>query len=140
MIPTYCHVKHDPENSQYGDCLRAALASILELDTLNVPHFVHDDAPAEIVIQRMRDYLSETGMTLFLAAYPGDGRALDSFLADMNQINPGLHYMLVGATSDGGPHVVVCCGDQIVHNPAWHGCAIKGPIDGIWQIMVVARK
>lgn len=39
MKPQDQRVMHDPENGQQGDCMRAVIASLLELDIEAVPHF-----------------------------------------------------------------------------------------------------
>lgn len=40
MKPQEMEFLHDPENGVLGDCLRACVASVLELDRAEVPHFV----------------------------------------------------------------------------------------------------
>jgi len=39
---------HDPENGTYGDCFRACIASLLERDPKDVPHFCGYDDSKEI--------------------------------------------------------------------------------------------
>lgn len=44
MIPVDQQFVHDPENGQHGDCMRACIASLLELPIADVPHFAQIDA------------------------------------------------------------------------------------------------
>lgn len=39
MIPQTQLVMHDPANGQQGDCMRAVIASLLEMKIEDVPHF-----------------------------------------------------------------------------------------------------
>jgi hypothetical protein len=55
-------------------------------------------------------------------------------------LNPSSIYVLFGSVSGGGDHCVVCEGGSIVHNPAWHGCDLIGPMsNGTWQLLVLGR-
>jgi hypothetical protein len=42
MKPIDQEFMHDPEKGIIGDCFRACIASILELDINEVPHFYRD--------------------------------------------------------------------------------------------------
>lgn len=44
MTPVDQEFMHDPERGQHGDCMRACLASILDLPREQVPHFAQLDA------------------------------------------------------------------------------------------------
>lgn len=136
MTPVRCRVKHDPPNS-YGDCVRACVATILDLDAEDVPHFYHDNPTGEVGMERMREWLRERGLAPFVTGYPPD--PLAEVLGYMNTVNPHVPYMLFGGTGD-GDHVVVCIGGKIVHNPAWYGCSIiEPPSIGHWQVVVLVR-
>lgn len=43
MIPFDMLIKHDPDRGLIGDCFRACVASILEVDPLFIPHFCEAD-------------------------------------------------------------------------------------------------
>ncbi len=140
MIPAMCRVKHDPDNEQYGDCIRAALATILDLDTEAVPHFAHDNPPAPEVVRRMREYLAPMGLTIFGVAFPGDGVSRDELLEYIGRENPEAAGLLFGRTVEDHEHVVVIQHGRVVHNPAWVGCSVVAPgEDGHWRVMVIAR-
>lgn len=132
MQPVHCRTRHDPPHS-YGDCVRACVASLLELPPEDVPHVYHDNCDGPEGMRRMREWLRERGYGLFASNY--DGVPLSEMLSFMGELNPDVHYMLFGGTGDGGDHVVICHGDKIVHNPAWYGCSLVGPAStGYWQI------
>lgn len=136
MIPAMCRVSHKPNEGQYGDCVRACIATILEVDTEKVPHFAHDDPDGVELARRVREFLAPSH-TIYAVAYPGDYSGLLDYIGEQN---PGSTYMLIGAVAGGGEHMVVCQGNHVAHNPAWYGCSLVGPGGaGYWIVWVVAR-
>lgn len=136
MTPAVSRIKHDPPHS-YGDCLRACIATVMDVQIETVPHFAADGVDGDVAMARVREYLSP--MAPFIVAWPGD-IALADLLDMMKLLNPQSTYILFGGTNDGGDHCVVCQGGKIVHNPAWYGCSIVGPLsNGTWQVLVVGR-
>ena len=142
MTPVNCRIRHDPECGQYGDCIRACIATILDVDAEDVPHFSHDDPAPETILMRVREWLCEWSrgtIGLLHLIFPGDV-GLSDMLEYMGSINPDSTYMLFGNTGPGGgDHVVVCQADRIVHDPAWHRMPIRQPgrtLDGqpLWQL------
>lgn len=74
MIPLRQRNKHDPENGVYGDCHRAALASLLELPLDEVPHFCDESIykdNAEPLSARERAWLLSRGLVSINVLYPG---------------------------------------------------------------------
>lgn len=57
MIPQEQLILHDPDNNIFGDCFRAVLASLLEKDCRDVPHFLRDNCDSSIFLARINDYL-----------------------------------------------------------------------------------
>lgn len=138
MTPVHCRVKHDPDAGTYGDCVRACVASILDLDAEEVPHFYHDNDP-QTGMTRIRAFLNDIDLAPFFAHYD-KSTPLREILQVMGQMNPNVHYILWGATNE-GDHVVVAKDDKIVHNPSWYPTAIvKAPSYGMWSVMVIARR
>lgn len=141
MKPVMCKVLHNPP-STHGDCVRACIASILEMNSDHVPHFFHDGCDGIIADSRIQDFLALHGLVRFTIVHPGD-ISLPELLAAMSDINPRAHYMLTGTTSQGGIHMVVCRGGAIVHDPDHCGWRIVGPISGDgatgWVVHVIAR-
>jgi len=140
MIPVHCRVKHDPENGMYADCMRACVASILELEPEAVPHFTDGHPPADEVYAALDDFLSGMGLAAFGVAFPGSlsfGELLEHFGA----LNPNATYMLIGRNGEGDNHCVVCQGGVVAHDPAWFRSKMDGPSDeGFWYVMVLARR
>jgi hypothetical protein len=138
MIPAFCLTRHDPAAGQYGDCVRACIASIMELPTGKVPHFI--DTHGEIDISQLNLWFARRGYAPFWVAYPGEW-TLDQLLSAQSTVNPGVHYVLFGGVSEGN-HAVVCKGGAVVHNPAWYGGTLTGPVHdlNVWQIMAICKK
>lgn len=134
MIPNHCRVKHDPPHS-YGDCVRAAVASMLNKNTTEaVPHFLHDNNAAELHT-RVNEYLRTQGLRKFTILFSGDSERAE-VLQFMQVHNPDTYYMLFGQTAT-GHHVVVCCNDEIVHDPAMWSAAMQRPTaDNLWIVWV----
>ena len=129
MTPDICQVKHDPPNS-YGDCIRACVASLLDLPTLDVPHFVRDGAPGHVMQQRLREWLAPRGLVPMFSGFPASDTP-DPVLEFMGAENPGVPYILFSAD-----HAVVCRGGEIIHNPAWVRTALVPPAD-MWCIVTL---
>lgn len=136
MIPVHCRVKHDAEAGSYGDCLRASVASLLEIEPPeNVPHFFHDGCDGETGHERLREWLATQNLVPFTVGFDGSA-SLDDVLGMMKNINPDVYYMLFGATKE-GDHVVICRNEKIVWNSAWYGTPIIGPgSNDVWSVMV----
>ena len=138
MIPVVCQVKHDPDAGTYGDCIRACVASILELTPDQVPHFVHDNCAPVEANRRLREFLATLGYAPFVMGFEGSD-TLDDVLTHMREQNPNVIYMLFGRT-DCGDHVIVCRGGEVAHDPAWYSSPLIGPgSSGYWAVMVIAR-
>lgn len=136
MIPVNCIVKHDPPHS-YGDCVRACVASILEADAEDVPHF-YADGNGEYAFDRLRDYLRSHGLIPAYFPIPGD-QTLEQALGFMNVNYPETEYLLFCADR-GGDHCVAGCGGEIIHNPAWYRTEIIGPhSSGVWIVIILAN-
>lgn len=138
-----CRVKHQPPDS-YGDCLRACVATVLDLDAEQVPHFADCGASADEALAHARRWLGERGLTVACFAFPGS-EPLSDVMEYMGAMNNGVTWLLFGSTakrgaSDGGDHVNVCRGGVVAHDPAWVPTSIKTPTSaGIWQIWVICR-
>lgn len=137
MIPVKCRISHDPTNGAYGDCMRACIASILEMQAEVVPHFGDGNPTPEQFMSAINAFLNPLGKSLFRTVASGT-ETLEDVLQYMGEMNPDLHYILGGA-AEGGNHVVVCCGSAIVHDPSWYPSRLTGPADGdFWHICIIA--
>lgn len=138
MTPVICRVKHDPPNS-YGDCVRACVASLLDADASDVPHFYEDGSPDGKM--RLGEWLGSIG---YVAAwfYSDGNDPLEAVLEFMGAQNPHLYYMLLGRT-EGGAHAVVCQGGAVVHDPNWYKTPLISGGDTnvglVWSICVLVK-
>lgn len=132
-------VLHDPKNGAYGDCQRAAIATVLQIPIGDVPHFNDGGPPPIEFFDRVNDFLGAKGLVLF--SMPFQSCPLDDLLRSMSVNNENVIYMLSGTTPRGVNHVVVCKGGKIIHDPHPSDDLLSGPCDdGYWWIDVVAVK
>jgi hypothetical protein len=137
MIPHKCIVKHDPPHS-YGDCARAAWASLLNFERIeDVPHFLENGGgDPEATHQHQVRWLRSQGFVPFMIAFPGSA-TVDDVLCAMGSMNPNVFYLL-HHDRDGTDHVVICCDNKIVHDPAWYSTPITGPhSNGYWAVITL---
>lgn len=115
MKPVFQRIEHDPAKGAWGDCHRAALASLLELPLSAVPHFT-EGAPADWR-DRERAWLAERGLRPVLVEIPAADQAEALRHASDANPDPAAFYLLSGQSSvDGLPHDVVCRGARVVHD------------------------
>lgn len=137
MKPVHCRVKHDPPHT-HGDCLRACVCTIMELEPEHVDHFAEGDPDTPTLVERMRTWGKRHGVTPYVISYPGV--PIEELLAFVGSQNPTAPYILIGGTEDGSDHSVVCRGDHIAWNPAWAGGWITGPASsGMWDVILLVR-
>ena len=139
MKPVHCRVAHEPENGKYGDCVRACVASLLELEPEDVPHFYEDNASGEIGTERVRQFLATKNLAPFYTYF--DGAITFTELMNVQRImNPSTYYMLFHRT-ESGDHVVICKGGEVDFDPAWYRSKVAGPnSNGFWGVMVIAKQ
>lgn len=125
MTPVHCRTKHDPPHS-YGDCVRACIASMLDMKPEDVPHFWDNDATTVDAMEAMRQWLAPLGLAPYIVSYPPV--PVRELLAAVGSDNPTSRYLLFGTTGDGGGHCVVARGGEIEWNPAWAGGQIVTPM------------
>lgn len=124
MIPHICSVMHNPPQS-YGDCLRAVMASYFSIDDMEtVPHF-YMSGNAEHATDLLHTWLAERGLRMMRVAIPGDA-TLDEVFAYMSGVNTDIEYLLFCNCAD-NDHVVICCNDQVIHNPQMYKSYPQGP-------------
>lgn len=138
MIPVMCMVKDDPENGKYGDCVRACLASMLELESSQVPHFFATYTDGVKENRDMQIWFAERGQILAFLGLPGSW-SKEEFFDYMADTYKDREYML-WADFGSGDHAVVCKGGEIIHNPAWYRTPIEGPHStGMWIAILIAK-
>lgn len=145
MTPLKQRNGHRPEEGIYGDCHRAALASLLNMSLDDVPHFCDADSflpGAESLSIREKRWLAKHGLTNINILYPGE-TSLDDVLSTMNAVNPGVAFILGGTSVSGCGHSVVAGNGRVLHDPSPlapttdHG-SIVGPMkDGFWWLTFI---
>lgn len=136
MTPVKQRIRHDPPNS-YGDCHRAALASLLDLDIESVPHFMDGLANNEGAIfnKRQDDFLRSRGLDCIV--FPVGGEIEEVFRA-AGFWNPGKLFLLGGASDRGTGHTVIASPDGIVHDPHPSNIGVTSPMeDGYYWITYI---
>lgn len=128
-VPMVMHknrIKHDPENGQYGDCHRACVATILGMDSDEVPHFYGDPGVKPFGQEIIDDFLHSLGLTEANVYYTGD-TPLEDILKVTAHGMPGCPAILGGKSRAGTNHSVVILDGKIVNDPTENG--IVGPLD-----------
>lgn len=97
---------HDPANGVFGDCLRACIASLLDLEADSVPHFMYDGCSGEVGWARVNSFLAPRGLALmWIEVAPGGELGVEAY------------HMLAGLNGYGDQHVVIAHSMEPVHNP-----------------------
>lgn len=128
--------KHDPDNGTYGDCCRTALACLLDVKPEEIPHIGEAEAEdGELFNKHFEEVLLTRGY--YRITLPCDGQQpLENVLAMNHSMHPLAYYLLIGTSRNGTPHVVICCGDKIVWDPAIDDSGIVGPCaDGYYYLI-----
>lgn len=131
-------IKHDPENGRWGDCARTAIACILDLEPAEVPHFFDGGVEAEEGLVQLQSWLRKLGLCLvmlpFLAENVAEALRIGRYIKHTE-------HMLVGKSPRGSNHVIVCRGEEMVHDPAPQNDGLAGPTaDGHYWLSFLARR
>lgn len=132
MKPVYKKIIHDPSKGLYGDCVRACVASLLDLEAEQVPHFMEGNPGDQVFMDRLFEFLRPLG--LYPLAFP----------CNISQIH-GLdyirgNYLMAGWSDKGIGHMVIATGRfHVVHdpNPMLPGCKPDG--EGNYWIYLFVR-
>lgn len=128
-------LRHSPETGVYGDCHRAALASVLELDLQQVPHFAASGPDG--MHERVRDWLISRGL-IDLSIPIGGGNLADCLQMLATHV-PSIPVLFGGTSRNGCGHTVVVMNGQIVHDPALDESGIVGPMeDGYFWLTIIS--
>lgn len=126
MTPLKQRNHHRPDEGVYGDCHRAAIASILELPIDDVPHFCDPTQYPTDWVKHERAWLLARGLVQITAIYAGE---LQDVLYSVSQLNPDTYCILGGTSRTGCGHSVVAFNGEIVHDPSLTDAGIVGPMD-----------
>ncbi len=112
MTPVNQLVLHDPANGQYGDCMRACVASLLNLPAKEVPHFYANGDDTEFA-KELNIFLRQQGLVELNLKYRKDFFKPEYVFRGQKDI----YHIIVGKTSGGLWHAVVGRDGQLVHDP-----------------------
>lgn len=137
MTPVMQEFSHNPPTT-YGDCHRAAMASLLDLTLSAVPHFMDGLGPedGEEFKRRETDWLTSIGKCAITIPMAGD---LELVLESVASFSTSHDYWLLGGASrsDCG-HTVVANAKGIAHDPHPNQVGIVGPMaDGFFWITFI---
>lgn len=126
---------HKPEEGVYGDCYRTCLACLLDLERDEVPQYYGPDISVDEVLDLYDEWLAERGLIEITVLYSSIV-PLQEILDSVANCNPKLgFYMLTGTSKTDVNHVVICNGNQIVHDTSLNNAGIIGPADdGFYRI------
>lgn len=134
MKPVKQSITHAPHAGTWGDCHRAAVATVLNLPLAAVPHFSDGGPGVEEFKARERAFLGRHGLVPINAVYAGsevyDGPGL--ILEVVSALNPGSPYLLGGRSRHGNDHTVVCQDGAVVHDPSHDAAGIVAPSSDGW--------
>lgn len=101
-----------------GDCLRACVASIMDLPADIVPEFEGSNAYLQFLA--VKTFLRGFGYTFVSVDYavPDDDPSPNSVMRAFGAANDDLYYIMTGRNAKGVGHAIVCYGMEVVHDPA----------------------
>lgn len=146
LSPQSQRIKHDPENGQWGDCFRTAVAVCLGRDAEQVPHVMHDPTKhSDSAVDRLRDWLRPQGLGFSQTIYHADTDIAEILKATAH-LSPGIPFVLSGL-SPRGPygHCVVICDGEVCCDPATGAPvtdpkeALAGALDDWWWLECVVK-
>lgn len=105
MIPVDKLVEHDPENGKYGDCMRACIASLLEMETEDVPHF-YETGKFEDYDFKLTEFLKSKNIKIVYTSHEG-----------CNFGNKTIYHLIFGTNHCGILHACVAKNGVLVHDP-----------------------
>jgi hypothetical protein len=129
MTPTDQEFMHLPEQGQQGDCMRACLASVLDLPIAEVPHFAQLDAEGN------------GNFWLMVAEFcRARGYAFVMMRGRIVWAEDAIHHIISGPSprDPAGHHAVVGRNGQILHDPHPSRAGLAGdPAE--WDLYLLVR-
>lgn len=114
-----------------NDCVAACIRSLINDD--NVPNFVDGVRKSPEIWGLLRDYLKTKRKTLALFTVQDPWEF-------MEEVNPGIYYILLCQVTGGDDHAVVCKNGQVVFDPSPIERHIIGPhSSGMWIVAVIGE-
>ena len=135
MRPQKQLLRHKPQEGVYGDCHRAALASIFDMDVASLPHF-GDGGPSETEFNaRVDAWLATIGLQM--VNIPFGACEVAHILKIQKAYMPGIYCLFGGTSKNDCGHTVVVKDGEIVLDPSLDESGIVGPMeDGFYWFTV----
>lgn len=132
-------LSHDPENGVHGDCMRTAIACLLDIAPQDVPHFLHDGCDGGVFMERIDAYLASHGLALVGIPFADTP---ENVMEAMMHTNPNMTYLLSGQSIRGVNHVVIARNGEVIWDTHTSNVGLSGPCkDGhTWVEFLVSRK
>lgn len=129
--------RHIPSQGEIGDCLRTAIACLLNLHPSEVPNFA-EHGNDEHVRPAVRHWLAKRKLALLDVPYQADEEHTLAMLTEhLSKVNgDDLCYMVTGMGL-AGPHVVIYCGAKVIHDPSPNNVGIQEPINGVYWVSYI---
>lgn len=115
-----------PEQGQYGDCFRTAIACLLDLSPEQVPHFFERNTDADKAWKACEEFLNSRGLSLFVTIFAAENIKPNEIIERVSFFNDDKRFLLFGRGRD-ADHVVVCRNGKIEHDPSLLDVGISGP-------------
>lgn len=130
--------KHDPANGQHGDCMRAAMASLMDLPFELVPHFCEglNGMDGREEGRRVNRWLWHYGLTMVDIAIPAEH--FDLWKQEWKERGVSFYHLISGRSPRGFFHACVGRNGEIVHDPHPEGGGLE-PFEGVWYIGALVR-
>lgn len=128
--------RHDPANGVHGDCQRAVIACLLDLELHDVPNFNEGGPDSLEFHDRLDDFLAQKGFGRFAVAFDGDLQTVTRHM--MAFYTEGQPYMIAGKSPRGVNHVVIYMGADLYWDTHPDGGGIIGPCDdGMYWVEIL---
>ena len=115
MIYVDMSILHNPDKGEYGDCFRACIASLLEMNIQNVPHFLDGENPYKWY-EELSEWLGNMGLAYF--EYPISEQGIDKWKELFKSIGVPVYHEICGASPRGNfNHSVIGCNGQVIFDP-----------------------
>ena len=125
-------ILHDPENGLYGDCMRAAVASVLDLKLEEVPHCcgTSEKCKGTKWLEELQAFLFKRGLFYVEVTMESAEFIRKNFLVDK------FYHIITGPSPRGnGYHAVVGCNGEIVWDPHPSQEGLKPQsADSVWYL------
>lgn len=119
------NLAHRPEEGKWGDCLRACVASLFELEPEEVPHFAENASDVEMT-ERLRAWLLPRDLSVFFIQIGSE--EYEETCSAMVESGMDAYHLLGGVGIGGVRHVVVARFGRCIHDPTPEGIPGRGEL------------